>query len=226
MKHLLYSILLLTLTTGCHKKTTSIITIQLQNVNNQTDGSHYANIRYNIVKTRPGYGIGKKAELIVAEDLNQNGYASFELEMNSKYNYSLAFARPDNICYTEVPPEYYMDINETNNITFNYAPCGYINLPRININCEGLNDKFRYKYFYSQDKDIYIYTGYIDADYNWKSDKFLSGCIDYSNAESYNSRPSGDYTIEWQVERPSGITTGIDYFTITESDTLTYELEY
>jgi hypothetical protein len=161
MKYLLYSILLLTLTTGCHKKTTSVITLQLQNLTDQTDGSHYANIRYNIVKTRPGYGIGKKAELIVADDLNQNGYASFELEMNSKYNYSLAFARPDNICYTEVPPEYYMDINETNTITFNYAPCGYLSIPSKNINCEGLDDKMQMKYYYTNDPDIYIYIYWI-----------------------------------------------------------------
>jgi hypothetical protein len=157
MKHLLYSILLTILTTGCHKKTTSVITLQLQNLTDQTDGSHYANIRYNIVKTRPGYGIGKKAELIVADDLNQNGYASFELEMSSKYNYSLAFARPNNICYTEVPPEYYMDINETNTITFNYAPCGNVIVPTNNINCQGIYDTIRYIYQFENNPDIYIY---------------------------------------------------------------------
>ena len=73
---------------------------------------------------------------------------------------------------------------------------------------------------------IYIYTGYIDANYNWQDNKFLEGCIDYSNAVSYNSRPVGNYTIEWMVERPSGTTTGIDYFTITENDSLTYLIEY
>ena len=72
----------------------------------------------------------------------------------------------------------------------------------------------------------YIYTGYIDGDYNWNNDNFLLGCIDYSNAESYNSRPTGNYTIEWQVERPSSTTTGIDYFTITENDTTNYLIEY
>jgi hypothetical protein len=223
MKHLLYSILLLTLTTGCHKKTTSIITLQLQNLTDQTDGSHYANIRYNIVKTRPGYGIGKKAELIVAEDLNQNGYASFELEMNSKYNYSLAFARPDNICYTEVPPEYYMDINETNTITFNYAPCGNVIVPTNNINCEGQTDKMQYKYYYTDNPDIYIYRGFSNSS-EWSENTFVNGCSSFPG--SYNNIPIGNYTFEWRVIRPSGITTGIDYFTITESDTLTYELEY
>jgi hypothetical protein len=64
------------------------------------------------------------------------------------------------------------------------------------------------------------------VNYNWQDDKFLAGCIDYSNAISFNSRPLGNYTIEWMVERQSGTTTEIDYFTISESDSTTYLIEY
>jgi hypothetical protein len=60
----------------------------------------------------------------------------------------------------------------------------------------------------------------------WDPADFIEGCQDYSNGISYNSRPAGDYTLEWQVERPSGTTTGIDYFTINENDTTTYLIEY
>jgi len=38
--------------------------------------------------------------------------------------------------------------------------------------------------------------------------------------------PAGNYTMEWRVIRPSGTTTGTDYFTVTEGDTTTYILEY
>jgi hypothetical protein len=54
----------------------------------------------------------------------------------------------------------------------------------------------------------------------------ISGCQDYSNVIVVKSRPAGNYTLEWQVIRPSGTTTGIDYFTVNENDTTTYVLEY
>ena len=52
----------------------------------------------------------------------------------------------------------------------------------------------------------------------------MEGCID--TCGSYFNIPQGNYTFEWIVNRPSGTTTGTDYFTVTESDTTTYVLEY
>ena len=98
-----------------------------------------------------------------------------------------------------------------------------MNIKDININCEGSNDKFRY--YYTENPDVYKYTGFGDLN-EWYPDFFKSGCVDNSNIDLFYSRPSGDYTLEWMVERPSGTTTGIDYFTVTEGDTLTYILEY
>ena len=72
---------------------------------------------------------------------------------------------------------------------------------------------------------IYIYIGFLYQK-KWDPENFVSGCVDFSNTESYYERPAGDYTIEWMVERPSGITTGIDYFTINENDTTNYLIEY
>jgi hypothetical protein len=57
---------------------------------------------------------------------------------------------------------------------------------------------------------------------------FLEGCYDNTNASMGNffEIPTGNYTMEWIVYRPSGTTTGIDNFTVTEGDTTTYILEY
>ncbi|MGV6860243.1 MAG: hypothetical protein ACWA41_00635 [Putridiphycobacter sp.] len=53
----------------------------------------------------------------------------------------------------------------------------------------------------------------------------MEGCTNF-NGDFYSEVPAGNYTFEWRVIRPSGTTTGIDYFTVTEGDTTTYILEY
>ncbi|MGV6862653.1 MAG: hypothetical protein ACWA41_12850 [Putridiphycobacter sp.] len=61
----------------------------------------------------------------------------------------------------------------------------------------------------------------------WNEQVAIYGCQDYSNSDPYyRSIPSGNYTLEWEVRRISGTTTGIDYFTVIEGDTTTYILEY
>jgi methionine-rich copper-binding protein CopC len=42
----------------------------------------------------------------------------------------------------------------------------------------------------------------------------------------FNERSVGNYTVEWEVIRTSGTTTGTDSFTINENDTTTYVIEY
>ncbi|MGV6860241.1 MAG: hypothetical protein ACWA41_00625 [Putridiphycobacter sp.] len=198
----------------------------MHNLNNYASGSHYANVRYNIVETRIGFGIGKKAKLIVADNLDANGHAELTIKMKAHYSYSLAFATPDNICYNDIPFEHLLDQNETNNVDFNYAPCGYVNVPTINVNCEGSTDKLWYKYYYSDNSDIYLYRGFTGVgDSVWDPNAGTEGCVNYIG-DFYDKIPAGNYTFEWHIERPSGIVDGTDYFTVTEGDTTTYILEY
>ena len=195
----------------------------MHNLNNYSSGSHYANIRYNVVETRIGFGLGKKAKLIVADNLDSNGHAEFTLKMKSNYNYSLAFARPDDICYNNVPFEHFLNQNETNNLDFEYAACGYVSVPTNNVNCEGDDDKMQYKYYYSDDSEVYLNRGFSNSS-SWSENTFVNGCISYSGG--FESVPSGNYTFEWRVIRPSGTTTGTDTFYVGENDTTTYILEY
>jgi hypothetical protein len=211
---------------SCHKKTESKISIQMHNLNNYASGSHYANVRYNIVETRIGFGIGKKAKLIVADNLDANGHAELTLKMKADYSYSLAFATPDNICFNDIPFEHLLNHNETNNVDFNYAACGYFDIRTNNVNCESIDDEVRFRFYYTDNPDIYIYRGFGNLN-EWNEQVAIYGCEDFSNSDPYyRSIPSGNYTLEWEVRRPSGIVDGTDYFTVTEGDTTTYILEY
>ena len=116
-----------------------------------------------------------------------------------------------------------------NTFNFEYATCGELSIPSKNINCEGVDDKMQMKYYYTDNPDIYIYIGFTTgANYEWDDQPFIEGCADYTNVvpPAIYSRPTGNYTVEWRVIRPSGTTTGVDYFTITEAQTLIYVLEY
>lgn len=76
---------------------------------------------------------------------------------------------------------------------------------------------------------IYIYTGFTTgADYEWSDNMFIGGCFDNTNTSDNSAFeiPEGTYTLEWEVRRPSGVTTGIDSFILNENDTTTYVLEY
>ncbi|PKR82060.1 hypothetical protein CW751_01610 [Brumimicrobium salinarum] len=221
MKNLIFITLLFFFGVSCKKETSVVIQAKDYNTG---DGTAYAGQEYAVAESWTPFQ-ETKSKIVATGFLDANGQASFNLKMKNNRKYVLGVSEPDNICYGGLV-QHYLEHEKNNLVDFEYLACGYINLPRVNTNCEGPNDKFRYKYYYTDDKDIYIYTGYIDANYNWQENKFLEGCIDYSNAVSYNSRPVGNYTIEWMVERTSGTTTGIDNFTITENDSLTYLIEY
>jgi len=91
------------------------------------------------------------------------------------------------------------------------------------VNCEGIYDTLRYKFYYTDNPDIY--KGFThDNGQSWNENSGTPGCLNYSGF--YTQVPAGNYTFEWQVIRPSGTTTGIDYFNVTEGDTTTYILEY
>jgi hypothetical protein len=179
-------------------------------------------MKYVIVERRVG-AFENKYKAVKEGVLDDNGYANFDLRMHFNRTYDLGIQEPDNTCYTEVSIKYPLKDGQDNNITFNYAPCGYVNICFKNINCEGTNDKMQYKYYYTADPDVYLYRGFGKLD-SWNNLIFVEGCID--TCGSFFEVPSGDFTFEWRVIRPSVTTTGTDYFTVTEVDTTTYLLEY
>ncbi|MGV6861121.1 MAG: hypothetical protein ACWA41_05085 [Putridiphycobacter sp.] len=206
---------------ACKKQHT--VTIQAQNLTNLSDGSHYAGMNYVILER--GYFYNHKSNGIAKGQLDANGRAVIDVKLKKNLDYVLGIQKPDDVCYTEVTIEYPINYKEENDITFNYAPCGHVNVPTNNINCEGSDDTLRYKFFYTDNLDIYIYKGFTHGDgLSWNENAGTPGCLNYPGF--YTQVPSGNYTIEWQVIRPSGTTTGIDYFTVTEGDTTTYILEY
>jgi len=225
MKTLKITLLLMVLisVTSCRKKHT--ITIQAHNLVNSSDGSHYAGMKYIIVERRVG-AFENKYKTVKEGVLDENGYANFDLRMHFNRTYDLGIQEPENICYTEVTIKYPLKDGQNNVVNFNYAPCGYVNLQRKSINCEGATDKFGYKYYYNDNPEVYYYTGFVSgSDHHWNNSFFLEGCNDYLGDFS-EKRPSGKYTIEWIVERPSGTTNGSGTFVITEGDTTNYLIEY
>jgi hypothetical protein len=223
MKQLTILIMLLTVfsITACRKKHT--VTIQAHNLVNPADGSHYAGMNYVILER--GYFFNHKSNKIAYGQLDENGRAVIDVKLKKSLDYVLGIGTPTNVCYTEVELEYPINYKADNNINFNYAPCGWVNVPTNNVNCEGNNDTLRYKFYYTKDLNVYIYKGFTHGDgLSWDLNSGTPGCL--NNPGFYIQIPSGDYTIEWEVNRPSGTTTGIDYFTVAENDTTTYVLEY
>ena len=220
MKQLLFVFLILIATTACKKKTT--VSIQARDYITGS-GAAYAGQKYVVNETwSPVQEV--KVKTVSEGFLDQNGFASFDLKMKGNRKYILAVDQPDNICYGGVT-QYYLEHQKSNVVNFEYAKCGYVDIKSNNINCEGVNDQFRYKYYVSSNPDIYIYKGFLYNDI-WDPQDYIEGCQDYSNIIIYNQRPVGNYTVEWQVVRPSGTTTGIDYFTVSENDTTTYVIQY
>ncbi|MEO9532713.1 MAG: hypothetical protein ABJG68_16960 [Crocinitomicaceae bacterium] len=219
MKHLVFILILLVFTTSCKKKHS--ITIQAQDYITG-DGLAYANMPFSVIQSLPG---GGKIKTVYEGVLDESGHASFDLKMHRNWVYVLSVSQPDNICYGSAVI-HYLDNESSNFVPIDYLKCGYINLPRINSNCESEQDRFRFKYYFTANPEVYIYTGYLDSEMNWDPDDYLEGCIDYSTAQSYNDRPVGNYTIEWMVERTSGTTYGVDTFEIFENDSTTYLIEY
>ena len=200
MKHLLYAILFLTLTAACKKKT--MVVIQAQNYLDNSDGSDYAGMSYSIVESwTPVYDL--KTKRVAEGVLDANGHASFDLKMKNNRKYDLGIQTPDNVCYTEITLQERLDHVKNNTFNFNYATCGELDIKSNNINCEGNSDELRFRYYYSDNPDTYIYTGFGNLT-DWNPQVSITGCQDYSNVNIYNSRPSGNYILEWQVIRPSG----------------------
>ncbi|MGV6861099.1 MAG: hypothetical protein ACWA41_04975 [Putridiphycobacter sp.] len=219
MKNLTLILAILALFIACKKQHT--VTIQAQNLTNLLDGSHYAGMNYVVLER--GYFFNHKSNGIATGQLDANGRAVIDVKLKKNLDYVLGIQKPDDVCYTEVTIEYPINYKEENNINFNYSPCGYVNLPSDNVNCEGSDDKMQYRYYYTESSDVYIYRGFGNIT-DWSENTFVNGCVSYPG--DFNPVPVGNYTFEWRVIRPSGTTSGIDYFTVTEGDTTTYILEY
>ena len=222
LNKILIGLILLT-TISCSKKST--VSIQAHNLVNPADGSHYANKRFVITEITYKLFGQSKGKTVVDSYFDNNGHANFELKMKKNKDYMIDVEQLDNICYLDLRTDDFLDHSSTVDINFNYAPCGYVNVPYNNINCEGVNDKMQYKYYYTADPDIYIYRGFTAKQLEWNEILFVEGCANF-NGDFYSKVPTGNYTFEWRVIRPSGTTAGTDYFTVTEGDTTTYILEY
>ena len=98
MKHLWLIFALFILTTACKKKST--VTIQAYNINNPTDGSHYAGMEYVIVESLSSLYLSKSKRVAYGV-LDQNGHASVDIKMNGNRKYILSVGKPENICYRE-----------------------------------------------------------------------------------------------------------------------------
>jgi len=222
LNKLIYILILLFLfaATSCKKKTT--VSVQAQDYITGS-GISYAGKEYAVVETwTPAFET--KSKIIETGFLDANGHASFDLKMRNSRRYILGVSQPENICYGGLI-QHYLEHEKINAVNFEYLTCGYVNIPYNNTNCEGVNDQMQYKYTYSSDSDIYIYRGFTHGDGTWDNNLFIEGCANF-NGDFYAEVPIGSYTVEWRVVRPSGTTTGIDYFTVTENDTTTYLIEY
>ena len=144
---------------GCSKKST--VTIQAHNLVNPTDGSHYANKRFVITEISYKLFGESKGKTVVDSYFDNNGYANFELKMKKNKNYMIDIEQLDNICYLDLRTDDFIDHSSTVDIDFNYAPCGYVNVPTNNVNCEGATDRLRYIYYYTDNSDVYMYRGLV-----------------------------------------------------------------
>jgi hypothetical protein len=220
MKHLILIILIFFFATSCKKETSVVIQAQDYTTG---DGSAYAGQEYAVAETWTPFQ-ETKSEIVAEGFLDANGKASFDLKMKNNRRYILGVSTPDNICYGGLV-QHYLDHEESNLVNFEYASCGYLDIKSNNINCEGSDDEFRYKYYVSSNPEIYTYIGFL-YDGDWDPEDFIEGCQDFSGVNVYNQRPVGNYTVEWEVIRQSGTTTGVDYFTVNENDTTPYVIEY
>jgi hypothetical protein len=152
MKNLIFITLLFFFGVSCEKETSVVIQAQDYITG---DGSAYAGQEYAVSESWTPFQ-ETKSKIVATGILDANGKASFNLKMKSNRKYVMGVSEPDNICYGGLV-QHYLEHEKNNLVYFDYLACGYINLPRVNNNCEGPNDKFRYKYYYNDDPDIYIY---------------------------------------------------------------------
>jgi hypothetical protein len=153
MKNLIYIFIILVLATACKKKT--MVVIQAQNINNTSDGSDYAGMTYGIQESyTPLFDL--KTKSVAQGVLDQNGHATFELKMKPNRKHYLGIQTPDNVYYSEITLQENLDHGKNNTFNFEYVTSGLLDIKSNNINCEGTTDELRFKYYLTNNLDIYI----------------------------------------------------------------------
>ena len=90
MKHLIVILTLALSITACKKKT--MVVIQAQNINNSSDGSDYAGMKYSIVESwTPVYDL--KTKRVAEGVLDANGHANFDLKMKNSRKYNFRYTK-------------------------------------------------------------------------------------------------------------------------------------
>ena len=149
MSRVILIVFLILTVASCKKKTNVVIQAQDYITG---DGSAYAGMEYAVVEAWTPV-LETKSKIVATGFLDDNGHAAFDLKMKNNRKYILGVAQPDNICYGGLV-QYYLDHEKNNNVNFDYLKCGYVNIHRENINCEGETDVLRHVYYYTQNPDI------------------------------------------------------------------------
>ena len=151
MKNLIFIAVIFFFSTSCKTDTSVVIQAQDYNTGN---GSAYAGQEYAVAETWTPFQ-ETKSKIVAEGFLDANGKASFHLKMKNSRRYILGVSQPDDICYGGLV-QYYLDHEESNLVNFDFLTCGNAIVPTSNINCEGGDDKMQYKYYYTDNPDIYI----------------------------------------------------------------------
>ncbi|MGV6861122.1 MAG: hypothetical protein ACWA41_05090 [Putridiphycobacter sp.] len=210
MKKITYIFILTVLLTACKKQHT--VTIQAQNLTNLLDGSHYAGMNYVVLER--GYFFNHKSNGIATGQLDANGRAVIDVKLKKNLDYVLGIQKPDDVCYTKVEIEYPIIFKEENNISFNYAPCGYLKFILNNVNCNSLDDSITYVRTWV--------TG--DNEGEGFHPRTYVGCEYYSS--DYFIRPIGEYRYDWEVFKNGVSNSFSQNFVLNEGDSVIFQIDY
>ena len=229
-KHTIYILAIIVLLSSCKKmRSKDTLTVDVTCVN-PVDGSAFPGVVYTIYEVKDKFSVGlntnQKKELIYTgeTDINGKAYYEFDAIKNSKFSYEIYFDYsemdvPDGEYYLNKTRDFdYLKKNEANVYHFDILPMGKYVQHIKNINCQGPNDKMRFRVKYP-------FTG----SGNWSSwgtsdNDYLFGC--YNSISEVVTEPS-DYRIyEVEVTRNNVITTFIDTFYIDPTFTDTLKLYY
>ena len=206
MKQLFFAFLVLLAITSCRKKTT--VTIQAQDYITGS-GAAYAGKEYAVSESWTPI-LETKSKIVASGFLDQNGHASFNLKMKGNRKYVLGVSQPDNICYGGLK-QYYLESQKSNVVNFTYAHCAYLKFILNNVNCFNSNDAITYTRIWLTDNDI-------------NGSNTYTGCAYYEG--NFFELPEGNYRYDWVVTKNGTSTSFSQNFTLTNSDSTTFQINY
>ncbi|PKR82061.1 hypothetical protein CW751_01615 [Brumimicrobium salinarum] len=151
MKNLIFISLLFFFGVSCKKETSVVIQAKDYNTG---DGTAYAGQEYAVAESWTPFQ-ETKSKIVATGFLDANGQASFNLKMKNNRKYVLGVSEPDNICYGGLV-QHYLEHEKSNTVDFDFLACGYVDIKSNNIDCQGEEDEFRFRFYYSSNPDIYI----------------------------------------------------------------------